>query len=69
MIPEVVNNDSGKSDITKPVSNDCSAMADQEVDHMDLSADADSANVAEDLVHSSTKETAVTVSESVLTEA
>jgi apoptotic chromatin condensation inducer in the nucleus len=69
MIPEVVNNDSGKSDITKPVGNDSSAMVGQEVEVTGLSADADSANVVEDLVHSSTKETAVAVAESVLTEA
>ncbi|KAK2384685.1 apoptotic chromatin condensation inducer in the nucleus [Trifolium repens] len=69
MNPEVVNNDSGKSDMTKQVGNASSAMVGQGVEHMDLSAGADSANVVEDLVHSSTKETAVTVAERVLTEA
>lgn len=71
-IPDVVNNESGKSDkqygITKPVDNDNSAMVEQEVEQMDLSAGADSANVAGDLIHSSTRETSVTVTESVLTE-
>jgi len=70
-IPDVVNNDSGKSDeqygITKPVDNDSSAMVEQEVEQTDLSAGADSANVAGDLIHSSTRETAVTA-ESVPTE-
>ncbi|GAU19743.1 hypothetical protein TSUD_78690 [Trifolium subterraneum] len=68
MIPEVVNNDSGKSDITKLVGNDSSAMVSQELEHTDLSAGADSANVVDDLIHSSTEETAVTVAESVVTE-
>lgn len=73
-IPDVVNDESGKSDkqygITKlvVVDNDSSAMVEQVVEQMDLSAGADSANVAGDLIHASTRETSATVTESVLTE-
>ncbi|XP_061344721.1 uncharacterized protein LOC133290618 [Gastrolobium bilobum] len=70
-IPEVVDNDREKSDklygVTTPVDiNSNVPAADQEVEHMDFPA----ANVGEDLiVHASTIETTVTVTESVLTDA
>ncbi|KAI5385623.1 actin cytoskeleton-regulatory complex protein PAN1 [Lathyrus oleraceus] len=67
MIPDVVSNDSVKSD--KPVDDDLNAVVDQQVERIDFAACADSVNVTDKLIRSSTKETAVAVTESVLTEA
>ncbi|CAI8619000.1 unnamed protein product [Vicia faba] len=75
MVPDVVSNESVKSDkqcgIIETVDDDSIAMVDQEVEHMEFAASAVSVNVTltEDLIRSSTKETVVAVTESVLTEA
>ncbi|KAJ1412865.1 SAP domain [Sesbania bispinosa] len=71
-VPEVVDNDSKKSDDPIPLDINSSVLpaVDQEVEHMDLPAGANSTNVGEDLiVHASTTETTISVTESVLTEA
>ena len=73
-IPEVVDNDSNKSDkldsVTVPVDiNSTVPPVSEEVEHMNSSAGVDSANVGEDLiVHAPTMETIITVSESLSTE-
>ncbi|XP_057428726.1 uncharacterized protein LOC130722115 [Lotus japonicus] len=72
--PEVVDYDSNKNDkqdgVTIPIDiNNSVSTMDQEIEYSRLPAGADSANAGEDvIVHSSTLETTVTVTETVLTE-